>query len=146
MLAKDSASVHTSNRTINWPMTGGVHLFAGRVMGLSLVDNSTTARVRTCTCARTHSCTKRKAGLNQSRKHIVDSGAQLEQQRLCTPPSPHSFSHLPLALWPNCFGSHFFHFLYHNAHVHRKNLSAWIPTVCVQLLLLLYLSVCRLIM
>lgn len=41
-----SSSIHTSSRTINWPLTGGVHLFAGRVMALSLVDNS--ARVPVC--------------------------------------------------------------------------------------------------
>lgn len=83
MLAEDSASVHTSHRTINWPMTGGVHLFAGRVMGLSLVDNS--ARAHVCAHAHAHAHTKRNPGLNHSCKHMVDTGRQLEQQRLCTP-------------------------------------------------------------
>lgn len=46
MSTKASSSIHTSSRTINWPLTGGVHLFAGRVMALSLVDNS--ARVPVC--------------------------------------------------------------------------------------------------
>lgn len=46
VLATVSGTKHTSRHTINWPVTGGVHLFAGRVMALSLVDNSARVRVR----------------------------------------------------------------------------------------------------
>ncbi len=60
VFTKVSGSVHTSSRTINWPLTGGVHLFAGRVMALSLVDNS--ARVLVC-LTNTHTPSP---GLNQS--------------------------------------------------------------------------------
>lgn len=31
--------MYRSGDTINWPLTGGVHLFPGRVMGLSQEDN-----------------------------------------------------------------------------------------------------------
>lgn len=81
MFTQVSGGVHISNRTINWPMTGGVHLFAGRVMALSLVDNSARVVVG-CTNTHTHACMQANPnpGLNHSHKHMVDTGRQLGQR------------------------------------------------------------------
>lgn len=136
VFTKVSGGVHISNRTINWPMTGGVHLFAGRVMALSLVDNSARVVVGcTNTHTHTHACMQANSnpGLNHSRKHMVDTGRQLDQRgplRLAPRPPPPASN--------NCFRRQFFYFLDPcalvscSARLYKKNLSAWIAAAFIQ--------------